>query len=99
MTQYICAIDQGTTGTTVIIFDEHINVHARVNQEFAQIFPKAGWVEHDPEVIWSTTQDTIAKACKASGVAPQDIVAVGITNQRETTVVWDKVTGKRDCTV
>lgn len=94
MTQYICAIDQGTTGTTVIIFDEHINVHARVNQEFAQIFPKAGWVEHDPEVIWSTTQDTISRACKASGVAPQDIVAVGITNQRETTVVWDRATSK-----
>lgn len=89
----ICSIDQGTTGTTVILLDAALKVRARVNQEFAQIFPRPGWVEHDPEAIWRSTLDTIARAVAQAGCAPEDIVGVGITNQRETTVVWDRATG------
>ncbi len=93
MSQYICAIDQGTTGTTVIILDQDLTVRARVNQEFPQIFPKPGWVEHDPEAIWESTLATIARAREEAGIAPEAIKAVGITNQRETTVVWDRTSG------
>ena len=91
--KYICAIDQGTTGTTVILLDEELNVRARVNQEFEQLYPKPGWVEHNPEAIWQSTLDTIARAQQEAGVAPDEIVAVGITNQRETTVLWDRKSG------
>ena len=90
----ICAIDQGTTGTTVILLDEQLNVVARVNKEFEQIYPKPSWVEHNPEAIWQSTLDTIAQATSDAKVSPDDIVCVGITNQRETTVVWDRKTGK-----
>jgi glycerol kinase len=90
----ICSIDQGTTGTTVILLDPQLKIHARVNEEFPQIFPRPGWVEHDPEAIWRSTLSTIAAACQQAGCAPEDIVAVGITNQRETTVVWDRATGQ-----
>ena len=93
MGQFICAIDQGTTGTTVIILDESLHVRARVTREFEQIFPKPSWVEHDPEVIWESTQATLAGAQQEAGIGPEDIAAVGITNQRETTVVWDRKTG------
>lgn len=93
MSQYICAIDQGTTGTTVIILDQDLKVRARVNQEFAQIFPKPGWVEHDPEAIWQSTLDTIAQARAQADIPAEAIKAVAITNQRETTVVWDRQTG------
>ncbi len=92
--RYICAIDQGTTGTTVIILDEKLNVCGRVNREFEQIYPKPGWVEHNPEAIWQSTLDTIAAASGEAGITPSDIAAVGITNQRETTVVWDRETGE-----
>ncbi|MEC9399900.1 MAG: FGGY family carbohydrate kinase, partial [Myxococcota bacterium] len=94
MGKYICAIDQGTTGTTVIIIDGELEVHARVNQEFPQIFPKPSWVEHDPEEIWKSTLATIERAQQEAGIAPEEIVAVGITNQRETTVVWERASGK-----
>lgn len=94
MTKYICAIDQGTTGTTVIILDQDLRVSARVNQEFQQIFPKPGWVEHDPEAIWQSTLDTILAAQRQANISPSDIKAVGITNQRETTIVWDRATGE-----
>jgi glycerol kinase len=90
----ICSIDQGTTGTTVILLDAQLQVRARVNQEYAQHFPRPGWVEHDPEDIWRSTLETIAAACAQAGCAPDDILAVGITNQRETTLVWERVTGK-----
>ncbi len=93
MSRHICAIDQGTTGTTVIILDENLNVKGRVNQEFEQIYPKPSWVEHNPEAIWQSTLDTLAQASKQAGIQPSDIAAVGITNQRETTVVWDRSTG------
>ena len=94
MAQFICAIDQGTTGTTVIIVDEELKVRARVTEEFEQIFPKPSWVEHNPDGIWASTTSTIARAQKEAGIAPEDIKAVGITNQRETTVVWDRKTGR-----
>lgn len=94
MAGFICAIDQGTTGTTVILLDEELNVVARVNQEFEQIYPKPSWVEHDPEAIWRSTVETIAAASEQANIAPEDIVCVGITNQRETTVVWERDTGR-----
>lgn len=93
MGRIICAIDQGTTGTTVILLDEQLNVVARVNQEFEQIYPQPSWVEHDPEAIWKSTLDTIAQASSQANISPSDIACVGITNQRETTVVWDRKTG------
>nr|MBA2664823.1 glycerol kinase [Lujinxingiaceae bacterium] len=93
MARHICAIDQGTTGTTVIILDEALRVCARVNREFEQIFPKPSWVEHDPEAIWRSTQETIAEARMQAGIEASEIVGVGITNQRETTVIWDRKTG------
>lgn len=93
MSEFILAIDQGTTGTTVIVLDRALKVHARVNQEFPQIYPRPGWVEHDPEAIWSSVLDTVARAVAQSGATPEQIKAVGITNQRETTVVWDRATG------
>jgi glycerol kinase len=94
MAQYILAIDQGTTGTTVVVLDRELNVRGRVNREFRQIFPQPGWVEHDPEDIWQSTLDTIAAAVAEAGAQPAEIAAVGITNQRETTVVWDRATGR-----
>lgn len=94
MTDYICAIDQGTTGTTVVILDDTLRVCARVNEEFEQIFPQPSWVEHDPEAIWASTESTLSEAQKQAGIGPGDISAVGITNQRETTVVWDRDTGE-----
>lgn len=93
MARFICAIDQGTTGTTVILLDEQLNVVARVNEEFEQIYPQPSWVEHNPEAIWRSTVNTIARASKDAGISPDDIACVGITNQRETTVVWDRKTG------
>ncbi len=94
MTDFICAIDQGTTGTTVMILDDTLRVRARVTEEFEQIFPKPSWVEHDPEAIWASTESTLARAQQKAGIGPGDISAVGITNQRETTVVWDRATGE-----
>ncbi len=94
MADYILAIDQGTTGTTVIVLDEGLSVRARVNREFRQIYPKPGWVEHDPEDIWTSVLESVQAAVSESGVEPAQIKAVGITNQRETTVVWDRATGK-----
>ena len=94
MANYICAIDQGTTGTTVVLLDEDLNVESRINREFEQIFPKPSWVEHDPEAIWESTLETLAEARADAGIGERDIVAVGITNQRETTVVWDRETGE-----
>lgn len=94
MSQFICAIDQGTTGTTVVIVDEALRVRARVNEEFEQIFPQPSWVEHDPRAIWASTESTLAKAQAQAGIEPDQIAAVGITNQRETTVVWDRATGE-----
>ncbi|MBH25462.1 MAG: glycerol kinase [Myxococcales bacterium] len=91
---YILAIDQGTTGTTVIILNRSLEVHARVNREFPQIYPRPGWVEHDPEQIWATTLTTIREALASASLEGSQIAAIGITNQRETTVIWERATGK-----
>lgn len=94
MAKYILAIDQGTTSTTVIVFDQKGNIVSKSASEFTQIYPKPGWVEHNAEEIWNTTLKTIKKALKGKNIPGKDIAAIGITNQRETTVVWDKNTGK-----
>lgn len=94
MGKYICAIDQGTTGTTVLILDERLSVVGRVNQEYEQIYPQPSWVEHDPEAIWRSVIETLAAAAAKAEIDPADIACIGITNQRETTVVWDRETGE-----
>jgi glycerol kinase len=93
MADYILAVDQGTTGTTVLVIGTDLSVKARVNQEFQQHYPRPGWVEHAPEEIWGSVSATIARAVREANVSPSEIKAVGITNQRETTVVWDRATG------
>ena len=92
MATNVMAIDQGTTGTTVVILDPELNLLGKSNREFAQHYPQPGWVEHDPEDIWRSVEDTIAAALEAAGVGGDSIGAIGITNQRETTVVWDRST-------
>jgi glycerol kinase len=94
MTRYIGAIDQGTTSSRFIVFDRAGEIVACAQKEHEQIYPKPGWVEHDPEEIWRRTQSVIAKAMEAGGLRPADLAAIGITNQRETVVVWNKKTGK-----
>ena len=93
MRRIICAVDQGTTGTTVLLLDEALRPVARETREFAQIYPRPSWVEHDPEAIWRSTLDTIGAAIGAARIAPREVACVGITNQRETTVVWDRASG------
>ncbi len=92
--KYILAIDQGTTSSRTILFDENLNEIAKEQKEFTQIFPEIGWVEHDANEIWETQLFTIHAVIKNSGINVEDIVSIGITNQRETTVVWDKNTGE-----
>ena len=94
MRKYILAIDQGTTSTRAIVFDANQNVVGVGQQEFRQYFPKSGWVEHDAEEIWKTVVATCKKALRKAKIKPAQIAAIGITNQRETTVLWDKKTGK-----
>ena len=94
MAKFIAAIDQGTTSTRFMIFDHGGNVIAVDQKEHQQIYPKPGWVEHDPLENWRRIQDVVAGALKKGGIDPKDITAIGVTNQRETTVVWDKQTGK-----
>jgi len=88
MSRHILAIDQGTTGTTVLVLDQTLSVLSRVNQEYPQIYPRPGWVEHNPEAIWSSVEATIAGAISKAGIDPGSIAGIGITNQRETTTVW-----------
>ena len=95
--QYIMALDQGTTSSRTIIYDKHSNIVSSAQQEFTQIFPHEGWVEHDAMEIWSTQMATAQQALLAANLTYRDIAAVGITNQRETTVVWDKETGEPVC--
>lgn len=90
MASYVLAIDQGTTGTTVLVLDRRLSPRARVNQEFRQIFPKPGWVEHDLEDIWGSTVSTVQRALREAGIRGSDVAAVGITNQRETTALWER---------
>ncbi len=94
MGRYILAIDQGTTSSRAMLFAEDFSVAGVAQEEFPQHFPNSGWVEHDPEDIWRTTLATARGALAKAGAGASDIVAIGITNQRETTVVWDRATGK-----
>lgn len=91
---YILAIDQGTTGTKVMLFDHEVNVRARVYAEHGQHYPQPGWVEHDANEIWMTTHRLIGEALDHAGILPTEVAAIGITNQRETIVVWDRKTGE-----
>jgi glycerol kinase len=91
---HVLAIDQGTTGTTVLVLDRRLAVRAKVNQEFRQIFPKPGWVEHDVEDIWGSTTATVQRALREAGLRGADVAAIGITNQRETTALWDRRSGR-----
>ena len=94
MKQYVIALDQGTTSSRCIIFDKGQNIVALEQREFSQHYPKPGWVEHDPMEIYSSQYSVLMEVLAQSGVLPQDIAGIGITNQRETTIVWDKETGK-----
>jgi glycerol kinase len=94
MPDYILAIDQGTTSTRAIVFDKNRKNVGSAQKEFTQIFPASGWVEHDPEEIWKTVLTTVKGAIKKAGIDASQIAAMGITNQRETVVVWNKATGK-----
>ena len=94
MSDRVIAIDQGTTSSRAIVFDGDFRIRGVGQQEFAQHFPKSGWVEHDPADLWRTTVETVRGALAAAGLEASDIAALGITNQRETTLVWDRRTGE-----
>jgi glycerol kinase len=94
MPQFILSLDQGTTSSRAILFDRNGNIAALAQKEFTQIYPEPGWVEHDPAEIWSTQVAVAAEAIVKGGITPKDVAALGITNQRETTIVWDRETGK-----
>ena len=92
--KYLLAIDQGTSSSRTVIYDARANVIASAQQEFRQIYPEPGWVEHDPEEIWASVRNTMREALGEAGVSMRDIAGIGITNQRETTVVWDRRSGE-----
>lgn len=94
MKKYILALDQGTTSSRAIVFDKDGMIVGTSQKEFTQIYPKAGWVEHDAMEIWGTQSGVAREVLEKTGVRPEEVAAIGITNQRETTVVWDKNTGK-----
>ena len=94
MQQYILALDQGTTSSRAIVFDQNGSIVSLAQKEFTQFFPQPGWVEHDPNEIWSTQLGVAAEAITRAGLSVKNIAAIGITNQRETTVVWERATGK-----
>src|SRR5438552_3954939 len=91
---YILALDQGTTSSRAIVFDHDGNIRSVAQKEFRQIVPKAGWVEHDAEEIWASQIGVAVEALERAGLQARDVAAIGITNQRETTVVWDRETGR-----
>src|SRR3569833_4328783 len=94
MSQFILALDQGTTSSRAIIFDHNGQIQSVAQKEFTQIFPQPGWVEHDPNEIWSTQAGVAAEATVKMGINGTNIKAIGITNQRETTIVWNRTTGE-----
>ena len=94
MKKYIVALDQGTTSSRAVIFDKEQNIIEISQKEFIQIYPKEGWVEHDPMEIWATQYGVLQEALAKANITQEDLAAIGITNQRETTIVWDKNTGK-----
>ena len=94
MSKYVMALDQGTTSSRCILFNHKGEIQSMAQKEFSQIYPKPGWVEHNPKEIWSSQLAVTIEAMAMVGASPEDIVGIGITNQRETTIVWDKVTGE-----
>ena len=94
MKQYVMALDQGTTSSRCILFDHEGRVCSMAQREFPQIYPHPGWVEHDPMEIWAAQFSVMAEAMGKIGATAENIAAIGITNQRETTIVWDRETGQ-----
>ena len=94
MDKYILALDQGTTSSRAIIFDKEQNIYGIEQKEFKQIYPKEGWVEHDPMDIWASQYGVLQEVLAKSNIQPEQISAIGITNQRETVIVWDKQSGE-----
>src|SRR6185436_9256303 len=92
--KFILALDQGTTSSRAIVFNQAGAIVASAQQEFRQIFPQPGWVEHDPEEIWQTQLATALEVLRAAKLRPADLAGIGITNQRETTLVWNRRTGR-----
>ncbi|HEY9647986.1 MAG TPA: FGGY family carbohydrate kinase, partial [Chroococcidiopsis sp.] len=94
MSDYILALDQGTTSSRAIVFDRSGAILTIAQKEFPQYFPQPGWVEHDPDEIWSSQLGVVSEALARIGIRASDIAAIGITNQRETTLLWDRATGQ-----
>jgi len=92
--RYVLALDQGTTGSTALVVDPEGRVRGRGYAELPQHFPQPGWVEHDPEEIWTSTEAAAHQALEAAGVVGRELVAIGITNQRETTILWERQSGR-----
>ena len=92
--RFVLALDQGTTGSTALVVDPDGAVRARGYAELPQHFPQPGWVEHDPAQIWATTVQALGQAMAASGITAAEIAAVGITNQRETVILWERASGR-----
>lgn len=92
--KFLLAIDQGTSSSRSVVFDHSANVVASAQQEFAQIYPKPGWVEHDPEAIWASVEAVVRESLQTANASPSEISAIGITNQRETTLIWERDTGR-----
>jgi glycerol kinase len=90
--RYVMAIDQGTTGTTVLVLDEQLRIRGRYTRDFRQIYPQPGWVEHDPADIWASVTEAIGRTLAEAGIAGKELAAIGITNQRETSVLWERAT-------
>ena len=97
MKQYVIALDQGTTSSRCILFDRKQTIVGLAQREFPQYYPKPGWVEHDPMEIWSSQYSVLTEVLAQTGVSPEEVAAIGITNQRETTIVWDRHTGRPIC--
>ena len=94
MKNYLMALDQGTTSSRCIIFDKQGNIVSMAQREFEQYFPESGWVEHDADEIWASQASVMAEVMAKSSITASELAAIGITNQRETTIVWEKDTGK-----
>ena len=94
MAKYIMALDAGTTSNRAILFDHNGKIVSVAQREFTQIYPQPGWVEHDANEIWSTMLGVAVETMAKAGVSAEDVAGIGITNQRETTIVWDKETGE-----
>src|SRR5690554_4198873 len=92
--EYVMALDQGTTSSRAILFDKKGDIIATAQKEFKQYYPKPGWVEHDPMEIWGTQSGVIREVMDKAAIRPEQIASIGITNQRETTVIWEKDSGR-----